>query len=376
MKAEVKERLERWWREPGPAVRGWKQESGGTAVGLLHTDVPEELVWAAGALPVTVLAREVAFQHADRHFQPFACAYSRSVIELYEQGDLDYLDGLVVPYACDTTRCLDLVFKYAGRFKFHDCLRLPKRVTAEGVRKYFRAELSRLAASLEKLTGREVTAEGLRSAIREYNRLRGLLQQLRLVLREGREGLSAEEYFSAVRAAMVQPPPESAALLESAVSSLGSAGRAKGLPVVVAGKVPSPPGLIPLLESAGLWIVEDHLVVGGRWVEAQAAESGDPWAALTERQLSRLPFSGIWDSRPSRAAYLLERAAAVRAVGAVFLVQKFCEPAEMDLPGIREEAEKAGLPVLHLETDYAESSLETVKTRVEAFAEMLHARQS
>lgn len=371
MERSLKERLERAGQRPEELVKAWKARTGGKAVGMLHTDVPEELIWAAGAWAMTVLAREVAFQRADKHVQGFACSYSRSVVELYEQGELDFLDGLIVPYACDTTRCLDLILKYSGRIKFHDCLRLPKRVSADGVMKYYRAELMRLGENLGLLTGQAVTPERLSSAIKDYNRVRGLLTKLRAGLREGRAGVSADEYISAVRAAMTLSPPESEPLLNEAVQSLGAAGGAKGVKVVLAGKNAMPVGLISAIETAGLSIIEDHLVTGGRWVAATALETGDPWDALARRQLHRLPFAGIWDNRPSRAAYLIERVKALKADAAVFLIQKFCEPAELDFPAIREALQTENIPVLLIESDYSSGSLEPLKTRIQAFAEMV-----
>lgn len=375
MEKTLREKFDGSWQKPEEVVGRWKAETSGKAVGLVHTDVPYEMVHAAGALPQTVLAREVSFQNADKHLQGFACSYSRSVVELVESGRLGHLDGLIVPYACDTTRCLDLIFKFLDRFDFHDCLRIPKRVDARGVRKYFREELMRVANRLAEFTGNEITPERLAESISQYNRVRELLERLREGLRWGGLGNSASDYFSAVRAAMVLPPEASEKILAEAIEAgEGYECPEEGDPrprVVVAGKVAEPPSLVEVLEGAGLWIVEDHLVVGGRWASAIPPKADDPWDALVERQLNLLPFAGIWDKRPSRASYLKERVLDLDADGAIFLVQKFCELGELDYPGIKEELEKEDIPLLSIETDFGDSSLEAVKTRVEAFAEML-----
>ncbi|MFO8056449.1 MAG: 2-hydroxyacyl-CoA dehydratase family protein [bacterium] len=358
------------WRRQADHMAGFRQETGRPVMGLVLTDVPEELVYAAGAVPTTLLARDVSFQAADKHLQGFACSYSRSLVERVEQGELDFLDGLIIPYACDTTRCLDLIFKYMDRFGFYDCLRIPKRVNARGMEKYFRAELQRLSSALSSFTGVEVTDARLQEAISSYNRVRGLLQRLREGVREGR--IPASKYLSAVKSAMVLPPEQSAGPLESlAEESALQSSEEKGRRVIVGGKMAEPPGLLDLLSGSGLFVVEDHLTVGGRWAASLVPEDGDPWDALIKRQSQRLPFSGIWDGRPSRASHLVERARELKADGVVYLVQKFCEPSEIDYPGIRRELEREGLPVLELETDLGESSLENVRTRVDAFAEML-----
>lgn len=376
MQKELRAKLDRAWQDQPATARNWKSKTGGKAIGLALTDVPEELVWAAGALPVTLFARDLPIQLADRHLQGFACGYSRSLVEQVERGDLNYLDGMIMPYACDTTRCLDLIFRYLQRPGFYDCLRIPKRVTFEGLKTYFRAELSRLAGSLAAFTGKKIDDAALAAAIKAYNRSRRLLARLRDGLRQGQDGLAAADYISAVRAAMSLPPDESAALLAAAVDGLG-APAAKAKPkVVVAGKMAEPPELIELLESAGLWVVEDHLTVGGRWVEAAARENGDPWLALIERHQARLPFHGIWNAEPNRGSYLSRRIQELKAQGAVVLVQKFCEPLELDVPGIKEVLERDGIPLLAVETDLRPQSLEPVRTRAEAFAEMLRGRMA
>jgi benzoyl-CoA reductase/2-hydroxyglutaryl-CoA dehydratase subunit BcrC/BadD/HgdB len=365
---KIKERWERAARDPGALIQELKKARGQKAVGMVLTDVPAELVHAAGAMPVALLGRETPFRHADKRLQGFACAYSRTLMELMENGSYDFLDGIITPYACDTTRCLDLIIKYINKYAYQDCLRLPKRTAAEGVDSYFRAELKRLGQALGRFTGVEPNQDRLSHSIALFNRVRARLRELRA------GGMSTPQYLTLVRGAMTLPPEETLALLEQTgpASPAGVPGRFR---VVVAGKVPMPEGLLETIEAAGLTIIEDHLVVAGRWVAADVPEGADPWEGLTQRQLSMLPFAGIWDGRPSRAAYLLERVRLTNAHGAIFLLQKFCEPAELDVPGIREEAEKQGVPLLVLESDYSPAGLPIIKTRVEAFAEMLTERQ-
>ncbi len=374
MHDKVMDKMESAWRDTAGVAAGWKARTGGKVIGLGLTDVPEELVLAAGALPMTMMAREVPLMHADRHLQGFACSYSRSLVELAELGELDFLDGLVMPYACDTTRCMDLIFKYMQKFAFYDCLRIPRKGQGAGVKDYFREELMRLGQSLSAFTGAPVTKEGIAESIQAYNRVRAQLSAMREAMRERPGSISAGTYVSAVRAAMVLPPEDAARLTEEVLKEVfANANKVEMASprVVVAGKIPEPPGVMRLLEESGLAVVEDHLVVGGRWVEASASGSGDPWEALVERQLERLPFSGIWDGRQNRASHLMQRVKDLSADAAVFLVQKFCEPAEIDLPGIKEELEKEGIPMLAVETDFSNASLAQARTRVEAFAEML-----
>ena len=60
-----------------------------------------------------------------------------------------------------------------------------------------------------------------------------------------------------------------------------------------------------------------------------------------------------------------------RAQGVIFVILKFCDPHAFDYPHIRQILEKAGIPSMLLEIEDQQTSEEQVKTRVEAFVELL-----
>jgi len=362
-------------REMPQTVARWKAKTGAKAVGWMLTDVPEELILAAGALPVAILAEGVTLGEADKHFQGFACSYSRSVLELLASGRLAFLDGVIIPYICDTTRALDLVVKYQRFLPWTECLRIPKTVVGEGVVPYYRQELERVVSSLAGLTGTRPNPEQLRRAVQTMNQVKSRLDRIRAILRERAGAVSAAEYLGAVRASLSLPKEEAILLLDEFLAEAKVRTQAPGkLPrVVLAGKVAEPAAVVEMIEAAGLRVVEDALVLGGRYLETRVAEPGDPLENLARAQLERWPMTGVWDSRRSRGEFLLERVRAAQAQGVIFLVQKFCEPWEIDYPGLKEALDRAGIKNLRLETEYQMGALEPLRTRVEAFAEMLGA---
>jgi benzoyl-CoA reductase/2-hydroxyglutaryl-CoA dehydratase subunit BcrC/BadD/HgdB len=50
---------------------------------------------------------------------------------------------------------------------------------------------------------------------------------------------------------------------------------------------------------------------------------------------------------------------------------KFCDLHEFDVPDLRDYLEKEGLPVLHIESDYTMAAVGALKTRIQAFLEMI-----
>ena len=61
--------------------------------------------------------------------------------------------------------------------------------------------------------------------------------------------------------------------------------------------------------------------------------------------------------------------------GVVLYVMKFCDLHEFDVPDLRDYLEKQGIPVLHIESDYTMASVVVLRTRIEAFVEMIQARR-
>jgi benzoyl-CoA reductase/2-hydroxyglutaryl-CoA dehydratase subunit BcrC/BadD/HgdB len=57
--------------------------------------------------------------------------------------------------------------------------------------------------------------------------------------------------------------------------------------------------------------------------------------------------------------------------GVVAVQLKFCDQSGFELPLLREQLERKGIPLLVVENDYGEGSLGQLRVRIEAFAEML-----
>jgi len=119
--------------------------------------------------------------------------------------------------------------------------------------------------------------------------------------------------------------------------------------------------------------VDDLLVNGSRYAESEVELKLNPLEGLVQAQLDKIPVAGFYHRKETRSARILQRVKESQAAGVIYLLQKFCEPYELEVVGIEEELKKAGVKVLRLESDYQTSSLAPLRTRIEAFGEMLAA---
>ena len=102
MKSDLLEARERRHQE----ARAWKEHTGGKVVGLFCCSVPEELIHAAGMLPVRLLGEHEDTSEADVHFPVNVCPYPKACFDQALKGRYDYLDGMVVPNVCDMVRAM------------------------------------------------------------------------------------------------------------------------------------------------------------------------------------------------------------------------------------------------------------------------------
>jgi benzoyl-CoA reductase subunit C len=87
-------------------------------IGYLCSYVPEELLYAAGAIPVRIFSNEEVPSYGDSIMQSHYCAFARSILHQGLKGDYDYLDGLVWAYTCNTMRFAYEAWEMHGSISF------------------------------------------------------------------------------------------------------------------------------------------------------------------------------------------------------------------------------------------------------------------
>ena len=148
--------------------------------------------------------------------------------------------------------------------------------------------------------------------------------------------------------------------------------RSSALSLFLVGPSLADPILFDVIAEAGARVVGDLFDLGERYFAVDAAEGGDPLEALADRLLALVPTPTKHHSQRSRAEYLLSSVKERGACGVVFARQKFCDPHGFDYAHLVRALDGAGVPHLLVELEQS-SQAGQLRTRVEAFVEMLHA---
>jgi benzoyl-CoA reductase/2-hydroxyglutaryl-CoA dehydratase subunit BcrC/BadD/HgdB len=343
-------------------------------IGYFCSLVPVEIIMAAGLKPVRVMGRAGMTAAADAHLYPNMCPYIKSLFtDALEGGNTAY-DGLVFARSCDGMRRLYDAWKAYIPSKFVYMLEAPKNVDQAAV-VYYASQLRDFAVQMGKVSGTEVTGPALKKAIKDANRTRGVMRDLYSLQKRSPLPASGSELFSLGLQILYGDDKDTAGstsgkYTKAAESSKPGKGQKKTR-IMISGNVMDRPDLFRMIEDAGAEVPVADLCTASRYFERNVDEhGGDVFMSLAAAYLG--------EPRCSRTAASAEIYARISdkikqyAIDGVLLTSlKFCDQQLYDIPGLVRRLNEGGTPVLFVENDYVFNDRDRVRTRVEAFVEML-----
>jgi len=361
-------------------VSAWKHDHPqGKAIGYLPIYIPREIVHAAGMLPVGLFggADRVQVIRGDAYFQSYICHLPRTVIELALGKQFQAFDGFIFPSICDVIRNLSGVFQITFKDKYILYLDFPQNFNPSVGAVFYRHELERLAADLERLGGTRITTRRLNRAISLYNENRHLLFALTALRAEFPHKLSAVDFYLILRAGYALPVEDHNAFLSNVLSLLESveAEMEDKIRVVVTGAFCEQPplGLIKTIENAGCYIVDDDFQLGLKWIQSDIPDdTEDPLGALVDAYLRQSTFSSaVYENGHPKGEQLAQLVKQRRADGVLFCVPSFCDPSLLDQPQLERALDRHHIK--HFSFQYHENlgQFHVIKEQAGTFSDMI-----
>jgi len=134
-----------------------------------------------------------------------------------------------------------------------------------------------------------------------------------------------------------------------------------------------------IVEEAGASVVMDDMSIGAKVHWGDVDETKDPLDGIAERYLRKIPLptTFVGAGKPYQES-LEDRFGHVRTYvedfsvdGVILFIYKYCDPYGFEVPAMKSYIEALGVPVLYLEDEYSTSTTGRLKTRIEAFLEMI-----
>ncbi len=342
-------------------------------MGYFCNFVPEELLHAAGFVPVRITGTRKSISLADKHLQSNVCSFARSCLELVLEGTYRYLSGVVIPHSCDVITKMNDLWAYRVDYPdFCHYLWYPHKAGGANARPAFVEELRRLKACLEDYSGNEISEESLRESIACYNENRRLLQEAYELRKSDPPPLSGTEALSLTLSSVLAPKEEHSRKLKELLGSLnGRDSLEKGRPrILVSASVLDDSDLMESIESLGATVVCDDVCTGIRYFWGEAAENGDPLEVVADRYLKKIPCPRTFESC-ARIDFLMKNVSDYNVDGVIIYILRCCDAHLFEMPGLQEKLKAAGVPALYLQGDHSAPISEETRNRIAAFVEML-----
>lgn len=341
----------------------------GETIGWLCSYTPVEIPMAVGLLPVRLGAEVGVPGWADPRIYRLLCPYVRAVFCRAS------LEPDSMPRRVVFTRCCDAMVRLHDLWKAYvgghvDFLDVPK-VSSPAAVEYFAGVLRRWAREISP-RGSPLKDDALWCSIYEMNRARALFREMFVQLASPTNPLKYSWLRALVRQWLRRPSMEELERIRARRDALFrcDSEASSGTGIVISSTMLDQDALVDLLEGAGFRILGDDECLGERHFHEDVAQAVDPFLALAQRYLRRWPCARMKDTSARLQAIdrLLDRTG---AKGLIVLQLKFCDQSGFDLPSLQSHLSQRGVPLLVIENDYGDSALGQIRTRVEAFREML-----
>lgn len=346
-------------------------------VGYLCTYTPVELLSAAG-VAYTRLAKcgepNVVAQ-GELITKSVFCDVTKSILGHFATKEPlhDALDQVVTFYTCDSMRATaDAIDNY---FKPTNGYVVPRGNEKESVRNLFRQQIINFKNDLETLTGKPISQDTVREQIGLHKQIRELVREISALRKRNNPPLSGTDFLEVTRAYRTIPPQEQLALFEDIYKRLSSIPEDDfpRLRIMIAGGMMADGDrrIMDLLEKdMGVnVVVEDHCTgLSPFYYDTEVTD--DSWRDLANTYLDQAPCARQFPlSRRVDFSATLAREYNVDAV--IFTYLKFCPCYGMTKNSFMNKFEEMGIPVLELDCDYSQGDTGQIKTRLEAFVEVL-----
>ncbi|MFH1227076.1 MAG: double-cubane-cluster-containing anaerobic reductase [Planctomycetota bacterium] len=361
------------------------QRFNGKIIGTYCNFVPEELIYAAGAIPIRLCAGfHDTIAAAEKVLPPDVCPLVKSSFGAVTLK-LPYFNlcqSLIVPTSCDGKKKLAEIL---GDYLPVWTLELPQTKNIDTSLDRWLAEIIALKKKLESFSGVKISKARLKSAIDLIHIRTEAFRRLHQIRKSEPPVISGRDVLLVIQCAFYDAPEswiektnllcdELEAKIKTAPKSNNPGPKTKRLLLTGAPLIWPNYQIINTIEESGAVVVADELCSGTRYlydsVEVDEWTMNGMLRALGTRYLypATCPCFARADDRIDRIIQLVTE---FGCRGVVYHNLRLCQNYSMEQELVKSVLADKKIPMLSLQADYSQENLGALKTRVEAFIEMI-----
>ncbi|WP_156276586.1 double-cubane-cluster-containing anaerobic reductase [Neomoorella glycerini] len=361
-----------------------QKKTGRPVVGTFCVFVPEELIFAVDGISIGLCGgAQFTVPTGEQVLPRNLCPLIKSFMGFKLDRICPYfqaVDFLIGETTCDgKKKTWEILNEYVPTY----VMELPQKKT-EADLTLWEGEINRLKEEIERRSGQAIMAEKLAAGIKRANARRTALARLYRARQADPAPISGKDALLISQLAFFDDPERFTSQVNSLCDELeeriarGEGVAWKGTPRLL---VTGTPMALPywklhhLVETAGAVIVGEETCTGTRYFAGQVAEDGrsvDEHLKNLARRLMAINCACFTPNK-ERVEDILRLAREAKADGVIYFSLQFCQPFSVEGRLVEKALQEAGLPVLRLESDYSEEDAAQLKTRIDAFLEMITA---
>ena len=363
---------------PSAQLKQYKAE-GKKVIGVLPYYAPEELVYAAGMVPMGIWgSNNKTISRAKEYCATFYCTIAQLALEMLLDGTMDGLDGLITPTICDTLRPMSQNFRVAIGEKI-PCIFLahPQNRFADWGVKFCMDQYNDVKAGLEKIAGHEISNESILNAIKVYNKSRAARREFVKLANDHCDVITPTKRSAVLKAAFFMLKDAYTEKLEALNAELKALPVCdwKGTKVVTSGIICDNPTLLQIFEDNNIAIAADDVAHETRSFRVDAPEDEADGIKALALQFRAMDYDILlYDPQSNqnrRGEFVANLVKESGAQGLVLFMQQFCDPEEMEYPYLKKALDAANIPHIKLGIDQQMRDFGQAATAIQAFADVL-----
>jgi len=356
---------------------------GHKVVGTFCVFVPDELILAADAISVGLCAgAEFGFGDAEKLLPRNTCSLIKSFFGFKLNKVCPYLEAtdiVVGETTCDGKKKAYETFKELQPNLY--VMEVPQMKNPAD-KALLKSEYLKFKSALEELTGVKIDAKRLKKGITIVNNRRRALHRLAALRAHDPAPISGLDALLINQVAFYDNPLRFTDSTNKVCEELETRIKKsqgvipKGAPrVLIAGCPMAVPNwkLPAIVETSGGVIVGEESCVGERGTRNLVDESANTLDALMDAIVERY-FQidcAIFTPNAERTEHIESMAKQYKVNGVILYSLQFCSPYTIEAFSVEKKLAGKKIPSIRIETDYSQEDIGQLKTRVEAFLEVL-----
>ncbi|MTI65944.1 MAG: 2-hydroxyacyl-CoA dehydratase [Firmicutes bacterium] len=358
------------------------KEKGGKVFGSFCVFVPDEIVFAADGIGVGLCGgSDFWVPDGEKELPRNTCPLIKASVGARISNTCPYFssaDMLVGETTCDGKK---KAWEILGEYTPMHVMDLPQ-MKREKDYKHWKEELEIFKDKVEKMTGNKVTKDKLQESIKMINDKRKALQRLYDLRKNEKLPISGKDALLITQIAFYDDPKrftekvnELCDELEERVKNEVNVFNDDTKRILVTGTPQAVPNwkMHDIIETSGGAVVCEETCIGTRYFTNTVNEDCNS----LDEQLKELSnrYMGIncacFTPNDGRIDDIKRLYKEYNAEGVIYYSLPFCNTYAIEYKRVKEELDKEGIPVIMIETDYSNQDVGQIKTRLEAFFEML-----